>query len=234
MTPAAQWIWDRAALLQFLAFPWRMLEPAALALAALIAALAGALEHGPAGKTAFAAAMIVLIAPNLSHSQAGHYREIDPESWTPEQIAQRGLEVTTYAEYRPVWMETVPPYRPLPVIASGIAAIQQTGRSPEAWSGIINATTPATAELSLAYFPTWRLRMDGKEINAFPAENSGLLRFNVPPGRHVVSAVWTRTPMMWAADGMSVLALCILIALAAPERRRAAAEKAVPAPVPQT
>ncbi len=231
MTPAAQWIWDRAALLQFLAFPWRMLEPAALALAALIAALAIALDQGTASKMAFAGAMIVLIAPNLRHMQAGHYREIDLASWTPEQIAQRGLEVTTYAEYRPVWMEIVPPYRPLPVIASGIAVIQQTGRSPEAWSGIVSAAAPATAELSLAYFPTWRIRVDGREIPAFPAEKTGLLRFNVSPGEHVISAVWRRTPMMWVADGMSVVAFCILIALAVPERKRAAEEKAVLAPV---
>jgi len=223
--PSSRWLWDRVPLLQYLAFPWRILGPVAACSAALIAALAVVLEKSPQRRMWFSAAMVLLLVPNFSHLHAGHYRDIDLKSWTPQQIAQHGIAVTSYEEYRPVWMQQTPGYRPLPVIVSGAAMIRQTGRSPVSWSGAIHAATPATAEMSLAYFPCWSVRVDGQEIPAFPADRSGLLRFEVPAGDHTVSIVWTRSGVMWLGDGLSALALCLLIALAVPPRARAGSEK---------
>lgn len=229
--PPSQWIWDRVRLLQYLAFPWRILGPAAISVAALIATLGAMIRRSPHHTTLFSAAMVLLIVPNLSHLQAGHYRNIDSTSWTPEQIAVHGIEVTSFAEYRTRWMQDVPPYRPQPVTVAGAAQIQQTGRSPIFWSGAIKAFTPATVELSLAYFPTWRVLLDGHEIPAVPADRTGLMRFQVPAGDHQIAVLWTRNGVMWFADALSALALCILIALAVPERARAAAEKPAFTPI---
>jgi hypothetical protein len=104
---------------------------------------------------------------------------------------------------------------------SGYAELQQTGKSPESWSGVIKAQTPATVQLSLAWFPAWSVSLDGKPIVSRPADNSGLLRFEAGPGEHRVSVRWTRTPAMWVGDVVSLLALCILVAAAVPSKRAA-------------
>ena len=234
MLPSAQWIWDRVRLLQYLSFPWRILGPAAVAIAALIAALGAMLRESRHRAMLFTVAMALLIVPNFSHMHPDHYRNIDSKDWTAEQIAQRGLEVTTFAEYRTMWMKDVPPFRSQPVtIVSGTAQVQQNGRAPTFWSGTIRALSPATAEMWLAYFPCWRVTVDGKEVAARPADRTGLMRFDLSPGNHEVSVFWTRTPVMWVGDGLSALALCVLIALAVPEKKRQTADKPDLTPVAQ-
>ena len=230
MIPASQWIWDRVRLLQLISFPWRILGPTAVCLAAIIACLGVFLLRLDRHRALFfTLAMVLLIVPNVSHLQAGHYRNIDSSNWTPQQIAQRGIEVTSFAEYRPVWMQDVPPYRQRPVeFVSGYADAQQTGRSPASWSGIIHAQTPATAEMYIAYFPCWHVLIDGKEVPARPADRTGLIRFDVPPGDHQVAVVWTRNTVVWIADLFSALALCFLIAAAVPARRNLDAAEPTP------
>ena len=211
MLQNAKFIWDRIPLLQIVAFPWRLLGPVAVCIAAIIAALGPAMKR----RAAFAGAMVLLIAPNLSHLQPEDYREVDLNFWTPLEIAQRGIEVTSRGEYRPRWMLDLPPYRTEPAqIIYGDATVRQTARSPVHWSGVIQAKTPAEVEMSIAYFPDWRVRIDGADIPAWPADRTGLIRFQTPAGDHGVEVVWTRVPMVWTGDIVSLLALCILVTAA--------------------
>ncbi|MBZ5605456.1 MAG: YfhO family protein [Acidobacteriia bacterium] len=223
-------VWDHVRLLQFIAFPWRLLGPAAVALAALIAAFgAGLALFDRFRRAAFSAAMILLIVPNLAHFRPDHYRDIDPQFWSPHQIAERGIEVTSFSEYRPAPMQNIPPFDPRPgEIVAGNASIEQTGKSPEFWAGVIHAQTPATAELNLAWFPAWELRIDDRPAVSRAAGNTGLMRFEVPQGDHRVAVRFTRTRPMWIADLVSLLALCLLIASAVPWRSRAPVESKIP------
>lgn len=231
MLTDVQPIWDHVQLLQFLAFPWRLLGPASLALAALIAAFAAALAAFGRWRTAaFAGAMILLIAPNLSHFQPKQFRDIDEAFWSPQQIAERGIEVTSFAEYRPKAMDSVPPFNARAgAVVSGYGDVEQTAKSPEFWAGVIHAQTPATVELTLAYFPAWSLLVDDKPAAARAADRSGLLRFDVAPGEHRVSVRWTRTKPMWIGDLASLLALCVFIVAAIPLRRTQPAPESIPA-----
>jgi len=214
-------IWSLITLLQYVEFPWRLLGPAAVAIAALIAALVVMVPESKR-RTAFVLAMIVLIVPNLSHFRPDHFRDIDMRFWTPQQIAERGIEVTSRAEYRPQWMETTPPYDPRPAeIVAGHAEVQQTARSPIFWAGSIRAYTPATAELRIAYFPGWTIRVDDKEVTPAPAANTGLIRFDVTPGAHRVTATWERPKPVLIGDVISVLALLIGIGALVSFRNRA-------------
>jgi len=220
MLPASRWIWDRIRLLQYISFPWRMLGPVTVCIAALIACLgAGISTLGKSRRLVFGFAMALLIAPNLSHLHAGKYRNIDSGSWSPHQIAQNGIRVSSFGEYRPVWMQEIPAYRQRPLeIVSGHGFAQQTGRSPVSWNGEIKAASSVTAEMFIAYFPCWHVWIDGKETTARPADRTGLLRFDIPQGDHQIAVVWTRNAVVWIADGLSALALCFLIAALVPAR----------------
>ncbi len=217
MLQNAKFIWDRIPLLQIVAFPWRLLGPVSVCAAAIIAALGPSLKKG----AMFAGVMALLILPNLSHLQPDHYRDTDLSFWTPQQIAMRNVEVTSRAEYRPRWMQDVPPYRPDAIqIISGDASVQQTARSVTSWSGTVHAKSQATAEMSIAYFPGWRVLIDGTEVPAWPADRTGLIRLQIPAGDHHVDIAWGRVPTVWAGDLISLLALCILIGTAVFPARR--------------
>ncbi len=215
--PAAQPVWEQVRWLQFVAFPWRWLGPISVAISMLVAASGPLIDSlGKWKRLAFAGVLALLIVPNLSHLHPVRALDIDPALWTPQQIAERGIEVSSFGEYRPRWMQDWPPYDPRPAeIVSGDATYQQTGKGPTWWNASFDVANPATVQVNTAWFPGWKLRIDGASANAWPADRSGLIRFEIPPGHHLATLAWTRTPALWAADMVSLLALAILILSAA-------------------
>ena len=70
MLQDAIWLWDRLPLLQYVEFPWRLLGPAAVCVALMVAALGPFLASLERWRTAaFTAALALLIVPNLAHNQ---------------------------------------------------------------------------------------------------------------------------------------------------------------------
>jgi hypothetical protein len=219
--PAAQPVWDRVQLLQYIAFPWRWLGPIAVCVAMLAGAMGPMIATLEKHRTAaIAAAMAALIVPNLSHLHPREFVDVDPSFWTPHEIASRGLEPSSLGEYRPRWAMVPPPAQPRPAeIVSGYATIQQTSGGPTSWSGVITAATPSTPQMPLAYFPEWQVRLDDAPVRAWPSDHTGLIQFEVPAGAHRVSVMCTRTPVLWFADGASALALLILALVGIVPRR---------------
>ena len=219
--PAAQPVWDRVRLLQFVAFPWRWLGPISVAIAMLVAAVGPLIDSaGKWKRLALGGALALLIAPNLSHLHAIRALDIDPGQWTPEQIAPRGLEVSSFGEYRPRWMQEWPAYDPQAVeIVGGSATYRQTGKGPTWWNGAFDAAGPAEVQMNIAWFPGWRLRIDGAPANTWPSGRSGLIRFEIPPGQHAVVLAFARTPAVWTGDLASLAALAILLVTALFESR---------------
>jgi len=229
--PYAEPVWDLFPLLQFVAYPWRWLGPIAAAIAVAVAALGPVIASlDSRRRPAFAGALALLIVPNLSHLHPQNALDIDETQWTPQQIAQRGIETSTFGEYRPRWMVDWPRYDPRPAeVVSGYASYQQTGRTPVSWAAVVDATTPATVQMSTAYFPGWRVRVDGAPVQVQPSKDVGLIRFDVPPGHHVVIADFVRTPELWVSDMTSLLAFGIAVLIAIPPRPSGADRmKAVP------
>jgi hypothetical protein len=212
----AEWIWDGLPLLQYVEFPWRLLLPVAICLALLVAAFARVAERWPRYRAAlFASAMALLIVPNLSHLAPRGSRDVDLTQWTPHQIAVRGIEMTTALEYTPRWAEVRPPYSAhIATVLDGDADVQQTRRTPISWSAQVAAHRPSAIQLAISYFPGWRVSVDGAEVQVKPMASTGQIRFDVPQGDHLVEVEWSRTGLLWLADGISLAALMALLLLA--------------------
>jgi hypothetical protein len=176
----------------------------------MLVAAAGPLIDG-IGKwkhAALAGALALVIVPNLSHLHPAQALDIDPTLWTPQQIAQRGIEVSSFGEYRPRWMQDWPVYDPRPAeIVAGYAGYQQTGKGPTWWNAVFDASVPATVQLNTAFFPGWRLRIDGAPAKIWTSDGPGKILFQIPSGHHVAAIDWTRTRALWVADVVSLLAL---------------------------
>lgn len=211
----ADWIWGALPLLQYVEFPWRILGAAAICLAMAVAALGRGLELWPRWRMpAFAGAMVLLIVPNLSHLAPPGFRDVDLSFWTPQQLASRGLELTTAGEYTPRWVQAPAVFDPRTArVIEGDADVQQTGRTPVSWSAQVTARKASVIQVALSYFPGWQVRVDGMAEEGRPAAPSGQIRFDVPPGDHRVEVQWVRTGAVWLGDGISLLALAALVVI---------------------
>ncbi len=216
MLQDAIWLWDRVPLLQNVQLPWRLLGPVAICVAMLIAPLGPLLASTPRWRTCgMAAAMALLIVPNLSHLHPRQSTDVDLRFWTPLRLATRGFETTTMAEVEPRWIRGLPAYLPVAAtVLSGDAEILSPGRTPFAWSSTVNAKNASTIEMNTAWFPGWRVRIDGSEAPAGPGTQTGLITFAVPQGEHSVEVQYGRTPPEKAAAGASIAALILTIVLA--------------------
>ena len=236
MLQPMEWLWDRVLLLQFVELPWRLLGAAGLCLAMLAGALGAVLAGlGRWRKPAMAAALALLIVPNLSHLHPRAYREIDPAFWTPRLMAVRGFESTAQAEVTPRWVNVRARFDPDAAhVTGGVAEIRQSGRTPFSWSADVTAASAATVRLSTAYYPGWEVSLDGHPAEIGPSAENGLIQFQVPPGEHRAEAVWNGTAVERWSDIASLVALGVW--LAAFLFRREATQPAIgPAPpVPPT
>ena len=231
MLQPMEWLWDRVLLLQFVELPWRLLGAAGLCLAMLAGALGATLAGlGRWRKPAMAAALALLIVPNLSHLHPRAYREIDPAFWTPRLMAVRGFESTAQAEVTPRWVNVRAKFDPDAAhVTGGVAEIRQTGRTPFSWSADVTAASAATVRLSTTYYPGWEVSLDGHPAEIGPSAENGLIQFQVPPGEHRAEAVWNGTAVERWSDVASLVALGVW--LAAFLFRREATQPAIgPAP----
>ncbi len=215
MLDDAGWLWARLPLLQNVQLPWRLLAPAALCLALVAAALGRLLEQTRRFRAVgIAAAMVLLIVPNLSHLHAVQTTDVDPAFWTPDQLALRGFETTTMGEVVPRWVPAMPPYMPTAAtVVSGDASILRPQRTPFTWSSPVRAITASTIAMSTAWFPGWEVRVDGRPIPAGPG-SGGMITFALPPGDHSLDVRYGRTAAENAAAGISLLSLILTLGVA--------------------
>jgi hypothetical protein len=221
MIEDAIWFWQQLPLLQYVLFPWRLLGPVALCLALAIASLGPLLlTLAPCWRTAgMTGAMALLIIPNLSHLHSKQLVDVDLKAWSPLQMAVTGFETTTMGEVTPRWVTRQPAYYGAAArVLSGDAQIARPGRTPFSWSSPVSARVPSTIEIETAWFPGWRVRVDGQPVTAGPGESSGLITFQLPAGEHTVNVEYGRTDTEKAAAGISLAALILALALALASR----------------
>jgi hypothetical protein len=227
MLAGSEWFWATLPLMKYIEFPWRMLAPACFCLAVMAAAAApllGGLKTWR--KPALAAALALVILPNLRHIAPAGYQSLDLRQWTSQQIARRGISVTTRNEYEPLWAGR-PGYRPETVRAvSGAARGELHRLSPTYWSGEIEAASESSIEISCFYFPGWQASINGREIPIEPSSVGGLILLKVPAGRHTVELRFARTPVRLLADTMSAVSALVLAGLWWWTRRRGARQDA--------
>lgn len=217
----AAWLWKHLPLLPYVELPWRLLGPVALCTAMLVAALGPAIASLRRHRAmAFAAAIALLIIPNLTHLHPGRTAEIDPAFWTPNQLAATGFETTTMGEITPRWMEQVPPFITEPaVVAAGDAQLRDDRREPFRYSAQIAAKSATRIRVSKAWFPGWTLRIDGRPAEAGPSPVTGQVEFSVPAGTHTVELNFGRSPARGLGESISLLSVAAMAAYAFLRRR---------------
>jgi 6-pyruvoyl-tetrahydropterin synthase related domain len=165
MTSSSSWIWAHAPLLRFVQFPWRLLAPATFCLAILVGSLGPVFKNG-AFRTPIPAVVgiLLLVVPNWDHPKPEAHIEVHPDDWTPQRIAEGGVETTVSREYEPRSIQLWPRFDEKRfLVISGDANVLAPRFSPTAWSATATCHTRSVIEARLSYFVGWLcLRMTGQ------------------------------------------------------------------------
>ena len=127
-------------------------------------------------------------------------------------------------EYLPRWV--VPrPYtsevllrkgeKPPPLVMSGeVRTAELLWRKPAAEAWVLDVTSPkASLAFHTYYFPGWRAYVDGQPREVQPVENLGYIGLDLGQGEHRVILRLERTPLRALAEGVSLVAVLVIVAL---------------------
>ncbi len=219
-TASSQFVWDSVPLLEYIQFPWRLLGPAALCLAMLVAAAA---ELPPAdwrGSLLVAGAIALLVGGVLFWLDPRHCPGM--EAPTVANITQferdtHTVGTTAKGEYLPRAVDAVPEEVATTVLDPSSlppgTTVAQQNVLPIGAELTITASQPFTAVYNGFDYPGWRVTIDGTAVPITPDVPYGRITFPVPEGRHGVSIRFGETAPRRAADYVSLACLALTIGL---------------------
>ncbi len=226
MTAASEPVWANLPLLEFVQFPWRLLGPAAICLALLLALAVDAWAPGRAQLVAALAAVTLLAlgslfwftpryCPGLAQPTAADIQLFEQQTST--------IGTTAKGEYVPRGVVEMPA-QPAAAPFTWPDGVTQSQVLPQAVgaAALIEAAAPVTVTANLFYYPGWQAVVDGEPVPAVAAPRTGLVTFPVPAGPHELRVVWRETPLRLAADLVSAASLSGVLLLAFLSRRRRA------------
>jgi hypothetical protein len=210
LLPAASVVWERLPLLQYVQFPWRLLAPASFCLSLLVAQWVGwglgRLLEKPLWTATVGA---ILILPGVGHFAPAEYFVVDPAHWTPQQIAERRLAVTTLREYEPRGL-TVDWTQPEPhFVSTGSATVSQYRQAASRVGFRAEVGSAARIVLKKAFFPGWRALADGHPA-ALERTPEGWIALELPAGDHRVELVYRGSPIRRRGKWLSLASLAML------------------------
>ncbi len=234
MLPISTWVWQTAPLLPFLQFPWRLLGPAAAALAALSAAAAAAWFNSRPGWRAasLSLALALTVIPALPLSQIPpwppDFGPTDTRRITQIELEGRWLGTTSTADFVPATVAVIP--APTEQVLRGLlrnAPPDRVNRATLPAGAVVTAQTitplhtryavsapqPFALRLFQFAFPGWQARINGQVVPTEIGLPEGFLVIPVPAGDLEVDVRLTLTPAQRAATILSALSLTAALAL---------------------
>ncbi len=213
-------VWDSVPLLEYVQFPWRLLGPAALCLAVLIAAAAELLPANWGGSLLAAGAILLLVGGALFWLDPRYCPGMEAPtvaSIAPFERATHTIGTTAKGEYLPRSVEIFPKEAATTALAPsslppGTTVAQQDAPIIGA-ELMITTSQPFTAVYNGFDYPGWRVTVDGAPVPITPDVPYGRITFPVPEGRHHVSIRFGETMLRRAADCTSLACLVLTIGL---------------------
>lgn len=204
------------ATLQYMGFPWRT-----LALPGLMMPVLALFAFDRLGAKWTVAAVLLLIAFNLPHTEPVGYVTYDDEYYAPESIATLGLNTLTAEEYEPKTVSVRPPYNANALLGLGSSLeVETIARSSIRQEFVLHASAPTLAEASTFMYPGWTATIDGAPSMITTKPNSGTMLINISPGQHRLVLQLRQTPLRCAAMWVTIVAMIAAIALALLGRAR--------------
>jgi hypothetical protein len=243
MLPFSNFVWRGLPELRFVQFPWRWLEILDLVFAFFVAAAIGRSQRRWVSWLAGVIIFVAIGAAATAMIRTGWWDSADVPAMADAVHSGPGYEGTD--EYAPVGSdryelpgnpdetERVEGVSSVPAARIGefdsdsgeIVPAAEVKLHIERWSAerrefAAETPAPVTLAVKLVVYPPWEVRVDGQEIRADSAPDTGQMLVDLPPGTHHVAIRFRRTGDRAAGDAISALSACTLLALALWLRKR--------------
>jgi hypothetical protein len=218
MTAVSEPIWDLLPLIEFVQFPWRLLGPAAVCVAFLVAATIDLLPVGRWRLTGGGLAIALLILTALFWFHPRYCPGLDQPTVADMQAFERDshtIGTTARGEYLPrpvVEMPRQPAEQPFPTDNPVLTILTQERRGVTYRASIV-AGQPTTVTVNSFAYPGWRAEVNGTAVSITPSPTHGLITFPVPAGSHELTVTFGETPLRRAANWVSILSLLVTLGL---------------------
>lgn len=203
-------IWAILPMFAYMQYPWRFLALASFGSALLGGAAVTLIRNHVWRAVAAGVASIMLIVVNgkwfvpqyLYHKDSRAFETSSDIMWRASKISYEYLpkEVLPPTRESAVMSDTIVSSSPIAVTAVTATAVEK--------KFIVESTQAARLTIHTAYFPGWRYRINGQNIE--PIVLDGLPRVSVDAGRTVVELRFTDTPVRRAANIVSMITVVMM------------------------
>ena len=114
---------------------------------------------------------------------------------------------TVQDEYLPLWVLKKPEKRADRKIETENAEIISQSIRAGHYEFVTSANQATAVKINTIYFPGWQAKVDGKKIPINYENQFGLITFNLPEGEHKVIINYARSPIHFASEIISALAI---------------------------
>lgn len=235
ITPWSRGLWERLPGVEYLQFPWRLLGPAALALAVLSGGVVDWLPEGrrraPAGAVGVAAILLLALPLVSPPPWTAEFGDTSPAGIVAFELEGKVVGTTSTGDFLPRTVEMTPGPQPS-LVASYVtpgpvdkvnretlpsgARVDVVDHGPTHDRFHVSSENGFFLRLYTFLFPGWHATIDGEEVRLKRARPEGLIYLEVPPGDHEVLVRFEDTPPRragWriAAAGLVVLGAALIL-----------------------
>lgn len=215
----SQPFWEGIPYASFLQFPWRFLSIVMFSAAILSGMLFMYLRKETYKIALFI--IFIIVTPFLS------YRYLQPAAYLPKDyFAQdsqdfykgvaRGQGGTALMGYFPKTMEVLPEQNKVPLNKIALSNSNATGtvvKDTFTYKEFhISSRVPIKAELFIHYFPGWTFSINDIPVTPDTSNIYGFVYLPLPSGNNKIVARFDNTPLITAANSISLLSILVLIA----------------------
>lgn len=206
-------VWKKIKLLEFLQFPWRFLMLVAFFTSLFSGAIFSFFRNKKIKYLIWSGLVLGVIFLNASYFKPEKYffEETDKDRLSGKKW-QESLNNAIF-DYLPIYAHYPPGEEApkMPQIISGKGEILNFQKGTN-WQKLeVKVEEPSKIQLSLYYFPEWKVWVDGKEVKIDYDNFLGLITFEVDKGEHKIEAKLLDTPARKIGNGVSLVSFLILI-----------------------
>lgn len=206
INPRSEFIWRLVSPLKYLQFPWRLLMLTIL----FISLSAGAVVLLSKKWTKLVVGVLIaaVVVANFGYFRPEHFLDLSEQDLLSGERWDRQIKRSIF-DYLPIYAKA-PPAQLAPQryeIITGQSEIKDFQEG----SNVIRFKTDTKAltiiRLSQYYFPDWKVRVDGREVEINPRNELGLITFAIDPGQHQVVAKLYDTQIRTVANLVSLIGI---------------------------
>jgi uncharacterized membrane protein YfhO len=194
----------------FIQFPFRFLSLEIPAVAFFSAYILSGLRH-----KILCIIYVVTILLALTINAYPYFVHIQPFDKGEGFYVTNQSTTTTRDEYMPIWVKEKPLQRvdKKVEIGRGDGQVSNIFVNNRKITFSLIATSNVEVQISKIYWPGWSATLDGKKAPISYANAKGLMTISVPKGNHAVQLFFQETPLRLFSDGISILALLLLLGI---------------------